>query len=87
MVALPIHTTYMLIYPANDYDKPGLLVNNHNLNRRTFDEPSYDKVFDTHADDYNFATWRKLQNRSFGELPRKRRTGQASDLFNQIINR
>ncbi len=42
---------------------------------------------DTHADDYNFAIRRKLQNRSFGELPRKKRTGQASDLFNQIMNR
>ncbi len=31
-------------------------------------EPSHDKYFDTHADDYNFATRRKFQNRSFGEL-------------------
>ncbi len=34
------------------------------------DEPSHDKVFDTHAHDYNFATQRKIQNWFFGELSR-----------------
>ncbi len=29
----------------------------------------------------------KNKNRSFGELPREKRTGQASERINQIINR
>jgi hypothetical protein len=39
-----------------------------------YNEPSHDKDFDTHS-------------QHVGELPRKKRTGQASDLFNKIINR
>ncbi|MFW5891832.1 MAG: hypothetical protein ACOCUQ_00365 [Bacteroidota bacterium] len=51
------------------------------------DELSLDNIIDILADDYNIETRRKLQNRSFGKLPRKKRTGQASERINQIINR
>ncbi len=40
-------------------------------------------IIDTLADDHN--SWHgKTCSQSFSELPRKKRTGQASDLFNQI---
>ncbi len=41
----------------------------------------------TQAHDCNLAAQQKLQTRFFGDLPRKRMTGQVSYLFNQIINR
>ncbi len=48
------------------------------------DEPSMTKIFDTHAHDYNL--WHgQTCSQSAGELPRKKRTGQASDRINENL--
>ncbi len=44
------------------------------------------KTFDTHAHDYNSQKG-KTCSQLVSELPRKKRTGQASERINQIITR
>ena len=45
MVALPIHTIYILGYPVKDYDTPGLLVNNQVIDATTKEEIPYKNEF------------------------------------------